>query len=1448
MNVATKTKIKDWFIITRIRILNFIKEHKYVSAFIGVLLLSVVIALIVRAVTTNEISSATASIKSFALSETESNEVPNFSDVTYKLQYDVDEECVGETIDQITYKITIDNSEMGVWKGSESGEYNMDESNKVFTYTVYGVELSSSMNQNFTFMVQNAVSNTKMKIESVSIKLGSNGQDIVNTPQNTEITSTYTDTISLSSLILESGIAKKTEGGRETYFGLVIGLTPSEIESLKGKYINVEEGVPIYLIAQDNGINKDISTSDGSYGVMKEDKNSYFTSLPSLSNQSSEKEPKLIAVSKDDISDDTSVTTPSMTIPNVSDIEIDDHDISSDERKAMDSYLSSTTSGVRSECVIENDKLVGLKYTTSDNVGSTVLIKPINTAKNGNKVALRGPRTLYLESVDKFVEFSTTSTSDLAIRFSKNSDNDIEGDESTLKEIASENGTYYEKYLDESGDVVSIRKIVIGEIKQMTTNSITAKKYSYLYQGADFSEKIKYGEKEILCPSDECNAVGIDTKTTGDKTLTYTINVDNYTFTLNKTLRVSDKIFELRVKPSITNGFEYYKINNQEIYAIGSYYVVVPSSLASMVSLKASLSKDFSNAVSVSRKNEEVSKGTNTYENNLYVDESGSLTKVTEDSKTSQNDNYFTAALGEVVEVRSKVHYGIDADNDFKQLEMLLDVNNLLTPTAYSDDIESGSDSDDTSEPKKLYYDLSVSNSDAQVDLNNFKSEIKYCTSKTSCTIDPATYDGKSTITNIKVVITPQSDGAVTKGTTFILKTKYVVSEDTSNISQKTISSTLHANINIDTNSSDSKDVSSYSAYLTPYKVRSSVSIDENLTDIVLDASSNASHTATISTSVTSPAMKTYSNIFGYTSIKSLPIVVTLPNGINYVYNDTYQIKPQSVIKNSNGQTVITYKYSGAAVNTWLDDIMFDFNIDVAIPNKSILTIVTKVGDHSGNSSIDNDLSSNVLKTVENKITVQNVENISYGQYAKNSVNIISNINKNDSFQFETKIFNNKDSSFSNVSIYTILPSNENGSAFKGNYTISNIPSDAYCTGDSVTNKNNVASANYSSCDKFKSGSSYSGITAYKVTYSDVGASQAKVADVNIQTKDNEADDYYKFDSYIEYENKINEFKPLKIDVVSKKITGTVWEDFDGNGLMDDDELKIDSVTLTLHNVDTGETMETTPDKKGNYTFSGFESGNYYISAEFNKDKYSATTVITDYEDPSKVSIFNSTALIDDSNENDEIETLSDDDEEVSDDEEIFDDIDSDDADSDSDEDDNNVITEVRTGDFVVTDETRRIENMNLGLALKKSFEIKLNKYITRAEVTNALGVVTKKDYGNTKLAKLDVKDISNVNIKVVYTIEIQNVKYYPGYITMISDIIPDGMEFNSKYDENKGWELLEDGTLANYSLQNELIYENEKKYLTVAFDITRKEAGSFINTASVDKLAILGGEDNETQ
>ena len=69
-------------------------------------------------------------------------------------------------------------------------------------------------------------------------------------------------------------------------------------------------------------------------------------------------------------------------------------------------------------------------------------------------------------------------------------------------------------------------------------------------------------------------------------------------------------------------------------------------------------------------------------------------------------------------------------------------------------------------------------------------------------------------------------------------------------------------------------------------------------------------------------------------------------------------------------------------------------------------------------------------------------------------------------------------------------------------------------------------------------------------------------------------------------------------------------------------------------------------------------------------------------------------------------------------------------------------------------------------------------------------------------------------------------------------------MSFNPNYSENKGWVVNGDGTLSNTTLSDQIIEENEKKYLTVAFDITRKEAGSFVNFVSVDELQVLGGND----
>ena len=97
-----------------------------------------------------------------------------------------------------------------------------------------------------------------------------------------------------------------------------------------------------------------------------------------------------------------------------------------------------------------------------------------------------------------------------------------------------------------------------------------------------------------------------------------------------------------------------------------------------------------------------------------------------------------------------------------------------------------------------------------------------------------------------------------------------------------------------------------------------------------------------------------------------------------------------------------------------------------------------------------------------------------------------------------------------------------------------------------------------------------------------------------------------------------------------------------------------------------------------------------------------------------------------------------------------------------------------------------------------------------------------------------------------MYTIELENTGYYPGYIYAVKDYVPDGMEFNPNYEENAGWVMTDYGYLENDSLFDELVQAGEKKYLTVAFDIVRKEAGSFVNYAEVEdddlQILVVGG------
>lgn len=92
------------------------------------------------------------------------------------------------------------------------------------------------------------------------------------------------------------------------------------------------------------------------------------------------------------------------------------------------------------------------------------------------------------------------------------------------------------------------------------------------------------------------------------------------------------------------------------------------------------------------------------------------------------------------------------------------------------------------------------------------------------------------------------------------------------------------------------------------------------------------------------------------------------------------------------------------------------------------------------------------------------------------------------------------------------------------------------------------------------SDNTYSNITAYKTSYTSLAASSDIDIRSNIKTLNNKPDDSYTFKSYLTYtkpdgtESGYIDFRDITLDVVSKKITGVVWEDFDVDGIMDDDE------------------------------------------------------------------------------------------------------------------------------------------------------------------------------------------------------------------------------------------------------------------------------------------------------
>ena len=222
-----------------------------------------------------------------------------------------------------------------------------------------------------------------------------------------------------------------------------------------------------------------------------------------------------------------------------------------------------------------------------------------------------------------------------------------------------------------------------------------------------------------------------------------------------------------------------------------------------------------------------------------------------------------------------------------------------------------------------------------------------------------------------------------------------------------------------------------------------------------------------------------------------------------------------------------------------------------------------------------------------------------------------------------------------------------------------------------------------------------------------------------------------------------------------KTVSGYAWLDSNRDGKRDNDEPNLSGIIVRMYNVNANDYLRdennniiyTITDNDGKYVFSDIEKGEYKLLFEYDIEKYEPTLYMVEGVDSSLISqVIANTVNINGQEER-----------------------------------------------VAVTDTIniqKDINNINIGLKEKITFDLELEKYITRVVVQNSKGAKTY-NYDGSTLAKVEInkKQLNNTLVVIEYIIKVKNNGDISGYATNIVDYLPNGLTFNSEL--NKEWYLL---------------------------------------------------------
>ena len=268
----------------------------------------------------------------------------------------------------------------------------------------------------------------------------------------------------------------------------------------------------------------------------------------------------------------------------------------------------------------------------------------------------------------------------------------------------------------------------------------------------------------------------------------------------------------------------------------------------------------------------------------------------------------------------------------------------------------------------------------------------------------------------------------------------------------------------------------------------------------------------------------------------------------------------------------------------------------------------------------------------------------------------------------------------------------------------------------------------------------------------------------------------------------------------NKKLTieGIAWEDASRDGIKDEGEKLLRNIKVTLiTKEDAIKVKETKTNKFGEYKFQDIEPGEYIIVFEYDTAKYETTKYQVEGTSEDKIS---SAALS-------QVTLLQ----------------------------DGTALEGAITN--VIKVETSNLYNINFGIMEKATFDLSLEKKISKITVQNSNGTKTYDYTANPKeLAKIEIasKDVKGTNVIIEYEITIKNKGNIEGYVNKIVDYIPKDLKFNSEL--NKNWYISTDGNIYTEELKGTVINPGEEKKIKIILTktLTENNLGNTNNQAEI--------------